>query len=67
MFGLGATELVVVLVLVVLLFGVGRIGNVMKEMGKGVTAFKTGLNEGAEQPTKSGIKKPKTRAKAGKK
>ncbi len=44
MFGLGAVELVVILVIVLLLFGAGRVSGVMQDLGKGVTAFKTGLN-----------------------
>ena len=45
MFGLGFTELMIILVIVLLLFGVGRISGLMKDLGKGVTAFKEGLNE----------------------
>ncbi|MDD9912864.1 MAG: twin-arginine translocase TatA/TatE family subunit [Alphaproteobacteria bacterium] len=47
MFGLGATELIIILVIVVLLFGAGRVTKVMGEMGKGVTAFKSGMKDGA--------------------
>lgn len=41
---LGPTELIIILVIVVLLFGVGRISNIAGEMGKGVRAFKDGLS-----------------------
>ncbi len=40
---LGPTELIIILVIVVLLFGVGRISKVAGEMGKGFRAFKSGL------------------------
>jgi len=44
MFGLGTSELIIILVVVVLLFGVGRISKVAGEMGKGIRAFKDGLS-----------------------
>jgi sec-independent protein translocase protein TatA len=44
MFHLGQTELIVILVVVVLLFGVGRIGRIAGEFGSGIRSFKEGLN-----------------------
>lgn len=38
-------ELVIVLVIVLLLFGVGRISRVAKELGSGIRAFRDGLSE----------------------
>lgn len=49
MFGLGATELIVILAIVLLLFGAGRVSGVMKDLGKGVKAFKEGANETEER------------------
>lgn len=40
---LGPTELIIILVIIVLLFGVGRIGKIAGEMGSGVRAFREGL------------------------
>lgn len=40
MFDLSAPELLVILVIVVLLFGPGRLSKVMSEIGKGMRAFK---------------------------
>ncbi len=38
------TELIIVLVIVLLLFGVGRIGKIAGEMGKGIREFRSGLS-----------------------
>lgn len=44
MFRLGTTELIIILAVVVLLFGVGRIGKIAGELGTGIRAFKEGLS-----------------------
>ena len=41
---LGPTELLIILGIVVLLFGVGRIGRIAGELGSGIRAFRNGLN-----------------------
>jgi sec-independent protein translocase protein TatA len=46
---LGTTELLIVLAIVVLLFGVGRISKVSGEIGKSIHAFKKGLEEHPEE------------------
>lgn len=38
-------ELIVILVIVLLLFGPGRIGKVAGELGKGIKAFRDGLGK----------------------
>jgi sec-independent protein translocase protein TatA len=48
MFHMSSTELIIVLVIVILLFGVGRISKIASELGKGVRDFQTGL-KGEEQ------------------
>lgn len=40
---LGPTELIIVLVIVLLLFGPGRIGKIAGELGKGIKSFRDGL------------------------
>ena len=42
-FRLGPLELVIILVIVILLFGVGRIGKIAGELGSGIRAFRDGL------------------------
>jgi sec-independent protein translocase protein TatA len=46
---LGTPELLIILVVVLLVFGVGRIGKLGSELGKGVSAFRKGLHEGQEE------------------
>lgn len=46
---LGVTELIIILVIVLLLFGAGRIRNIMREMGGGISEFKKGMREGDEK------------------
>lgn len=51
----GPMELIILLVIVLLLFGPGRIGKIAGELGKGIKAFRDGLSgENKEnQPTDS--------------
>ena len=51
--GISFWHIIIVLVVVLLLFGAGKIPRLMKDLGSGITAFKKGLkeNEGqGEQP-----------------
>ncbi len=40
----GLPELLIILVLVLLLFGVGRISKIAGELGKGIRSFRRGLS-----------------------
>jgi sec-independent protein translocase protein TatA len=48
--GLGPTELIIILVIVIILFGVGRISKVSGELGKSIRAFKDGLKSDEDEP-----------------
>lgn len=50
--GLSPLELGIILVIVVLLFGVGRISKIAGEMGSGIRAFREGL-KGDEKDAES--------------
>jgi sec-independent protein translocase protein TatA len=51
MFRLGPTELGIILAIVILLFGVGRIGKIAGELGAGLRNFREGLQgESQESP-----------------
>jgi len=47
--GFGATELIIILVIVLVLFGVGRISKIAGEMGSGIRAFKDGVQGDEEE------------------
>ena len=47
----GLPELLIVLVVVIILFGVGRIGKIAKELGGGIRSFKDGLQGKDETKT----------------
>ncbi len=62
MFDFGIPELLIVLVIVVLLFGPGRIGKIAGELGKGIRSFREGVGgkdeeKSAEQPPAESEKK----------
>lgn len=49
MFGLGTTEMIIILVLVLIVFGAGKLPQVGGALGKGLRNFKTGLKEDEEE------------------
>ena len=46
---LGPAELLIILVIVVLLFGSGRVGKIGGELGSAVANFRRGLEEGRKK------------------
>ena len=45
----GIPELLIILVIVVLLFGPGRIGKIAGELGKGIRSFREGIGKDDEK------------------
>ncbi len=56
--GLGTPEIIIIGLVIVLLFGVGRIGKIAGELGGGIRSFKEGL-KGDEEKTEEEEKTPK--------
>lgn len=48
--GFSLSHILLVLIAVLLVFGAGRLPSVMKDLAKGLKAFKEGLKEGDEKP-----------------
>ena len=46
---LGPTELIIILVIIIVLFGVGRISKIGKELGSGIRSFREGLSGDKDQ------------------
>ena len=53
---IGVPELLLILVIVLLLFGVGRIGKIGGEIGQGIKAFRDGLK--SDEPEQKPAQKP---------
>ena len=46
MFGLGTSELLIILVIVLVIFGAGKLPSVGKSLGEGIRGFKEGMRDG---------------------
>ncbi|MBK6531216.1 MAG: twin-arginine translocase TatA/TatE family subunit [Deltaproteobacteria bacterium] len=51
MFGMGASELMIILVIILLLFGAAKLPELGRSLGSGLSNFKKGLKDGDEGPT----------------
>jgi sec-independent protein translocase protein TatA len=49
MAGLGTTEIIIILVIVVLIFGVGKIADVGPALGKAISGFRQAVKEEDEE------------------
>lgn len=49
MFGLGMPELMIILVIIVIIFGAGKLPELGAGLGKGIKNFKSATREGQEQ------------------
>jgi len=54
---LGPTELIIILVIVLLLFGPGRIAKIAGELGKGIRSFKEGVTPDQEDESQETAEK----------
>jgi sec-independent protein translocase protein TatA len=54
---LGGPELLIILVIVILIFGVGRIANIGGELGKGIREFRKGIKSDEEKKPEEEEKK----------
>jgi len=52
MFGLGTQELIIILVIVLVIFGAGKLPQVGGALGKGIRNFKKGMNDDLEDEPK---------------
>lgn len=57
--GIGWPEAILIIVIILLVFGVDRISRVAGEMGKGIKAFKDGLNAGEKPADPNEASEPK--------
>jgi sec-independent protein translocase protein TatA len=48
MFGLGSTELIIILVLVLVIFGAGKLPEIGGALGKGIRSFRKGVSDPQE-------------------
>lgn len=46
---IGLPGIILILVVVLVLFGRGKVAGLMGEVGKGITAFKRGVSDGAQE------------------
>jgi sec-independent protein translocase protein TatA len=58
---LGPTELLIILVIVIILFGVGRVSKIGGELGSAVANFRKGLQEGAKDKSDTDSKPTETK------
>jgi sec-independent protein translocase protein TatA len=47
---LGVPELLIILVIVIVLFGPGRLGKIMGELGNGLKSFREGVTSSEKEP-----------------
>lgn len=48
MFGLGLPEIIIILVIVLIVFGVGKLPEIGSGLGKAIRGFKKGMSESSE-------------------
>jgi len=56
--GLGPTHIILLLVVIVLLFGAGKVSNLMGDVAKGIKSFKKGMSEDDEPAPRIASERP---------
>jgi len=51
MFGLGMQELLILLVIIIMIFGAGKLPQIGSSLGKGITNFKKSISTNDEAPS----------------
>lgn len=59
---IGIWQIIIIAVVVVMLFGRGKISDLMGDVAKGITSFRKGLKEGNEELNASGDKPMNTQS-----
>ena len=65
MFGIGMSELLIIMVIVLIIFGAGKLPEIGGALGKGIRNFKTGVtgNESEDKANQSKIDAPQEQKK----
>lgn len=63
---IGPWQIVIIVILILIIFGRGKISAFLKDLGKGVTSFKAGMKEGEAEEKKAIEKKSAPKKKAAK-
>jgi sec-independent protein translocase protein TatA len=50
MFGIGMSELIIILLIVLIIFGAGKLPEIGSSLGKGIKSFKKAVHEDEEAP-----------------